>query len=369
MNLTLIHIPGETTDQIGVWIEDKKMFLSADDIYKAFPNLYAIRGTHTRDLLHWVSSLDIMRNLRPQYLVPSHTRPVEGEDEIYTLLTEYRDAIQFIHDQTVRWMNKGLFPDEIVEKVKLPAKLKENPYLREFYGTTQWSARGVFNSYMGWFSGHPKDLNPMDPTEKARQMSLLVGGIKKLQRAAQDALDIDNAQWCLELTSHIIQLEPENTEAKRLQALSLKKLASLQTSANGRNYYLTYAFEQHKLVVNKPPLKGRRNVIMTIPLIQLFHAMSRRLKAEEAEETDTRVVFHFTDTEEYVSVHVRHCIAEVTHDEMDVFDIKVTTKSQTWRELAAKDRSAITAYAMGDIQIEGGATNFKAFMELFDNEA
>jgi len=55
----------------------------------------------------WVNSLDKMRALRAEYLVPCHTRPLTGADRIYETLTNYRDAIQFVHDQTIRLMNKG----------------------------------------------------------------------------------------------------------------------------------------------------------------------------------------------------------------------------------------------------------------------
>ena len=48
-----------------------------------------------------------MRTLRPAMLVPQHTRPICGEKEVMDVLTCYRDAIQFTHDQTVRYMNKG----------------------------------------------------------------------------------------------------------------------------------------------------------------------------------------------------------------------------------------------------------------------
>jgi hypothetical protein len=62
-----------------------------------------------------------------------------GEEAIYTALTDYRDAIQFVHDQTVRLMNTGLPLDEIVERVRLPAHLADKPYLREYYGHVDWS--------------------------------------------------------------------------------------------------------------------------------------------------------------------------------------------------------------------------------------
>ena len=54
-----------------------------------------------------MQAVDLMRELKPSILVPQHTFPVYGEDKIMDILTCYRDAIQFTHDQTVRYMNKG----------------------------------------------------------------------------------------------------------------------------------------------------------------------------------------------------------------------------------------------------------------------
>ena len=43
---------------------------------------YAIRGTQHRDTLQWVAALDRMRRLEPDLLVPAHTGPLEGEENI-----------------------------------------------------------------------------------------------------------------------------------------------------------------------------------------------------------------------------------------------------------------------------------------------
>ena len=41
-------------------------------------------------------------------MVPSHTGPVGGA-AVLEILTVYRDALQYVHDQTVRYMNKGWY--------------------------------------------------------------------------------------------------------------------------------------------------------------------------------------------------------------------------------------------------------------------
>ena len=60
-----------------------------------------------RDAHVWAESLEMMRQLRSEYMVPSHTRPVIGAAEIDSVLGVYRDAVLFVHDQTVRLMNRG----------------------------------------------------------------------------------------------------------------------------------------------------------------------------------------------------------------------------------------------------------------------
>ncbi|MGB5193669.1 MAG: alkyl sulfatase dimerization domain-containing protein, partial [Polyangiales bacterium] len=176
VKVELVHAPGETNDQLFVWLPDRGVLLPGDNIYKAFPNLYSIRGTQYRDVRAWVLSLDKMRALRPQYLVPSHTRAISGQDEIYETLTAYRDAIQFVHDQTIQGINRGLTPDELVELVKLPPHLAGHPYLQEYYGRVDWSVREIFEGNLGWFDGDAAGLEPVGPDERAAGMAELAGG-------------------------------------------------------------------------------------------------------------------------------------------------------------------------------------------------
>lgn len=48
VDIQLLHAPGETDDQIVIYLPRLKLLCPADNIYKAFPNLYAIRGTPVR---------------------------------------------------------------------------------------------------------------------------------------------------------------------------------------------------------------------------------------------------------------------------------------------------------------------------------
>jgi alkyl sulfatase BDS1-like metallo-beta-lactamase superfamily hydrolase len=241
IRLKLVHAPGETDDQLYVWLPDKGVLLPGDNFYKAFPNLYAIRGTSYRDVRHWADSLDLMIAEAPEFLVPSHSRPISGAAQIAETLGNYRDAIRFVHDETVAGLNRGLTPDQLVETVKLPDHLAALPYLQEYYGTVAWSVRSIFNGYLGWFDGNATNLFPLSPKERASRMAELAGGEDALRAKAAAAFEAGDFQWCAELADLLIALSPGDAEAKRLRAGALRELGERQISANGRNYYLTSA--------------------------------------------------------------------------------------------------------------------------------
>ena len=58
IEMELYHAPGETDDQIFIWLPNHKSLMPGDNVYKTFPNLYTIRGTSHRDVKGWIHSLD-----------------------------------------------------------------------------------------------------------------------------------------------------------------------------------------------------------------------------------------------------------------------------------------------------------------------
>ena len=220
INLELYHAPGETNDQIFVWLPDHKALMPGDNIYNTFPNLYTIRGTTHRNVIGWVKSLDHMRSFNPEYLFPSHTKPLSGED-VMNSLTIYRDAIQYVHDQTIRLMNEGYYPDEIVELIELPDELSSSSFLREFYGTIRWSVKSIYSGYLGWFNGNPADLDPLSRKEKAIRISNLAGGDENLFNELKRAVEDEDMQWALQLSEHLINLEYKVSETNKLKSKAL----------------------------------------------------------------------------------------------------------------------------------------------------
>ena len=237
----LTAAPGETDDQIFVWFPQYEVLCCGDNYYESWPNLYAIRGGQYRDINGWVESLDKMRQLNAMYLLPGHTRAVIGREKVAETLKNYRDALEFVLTETLRGMNEGLTPDQLVERVKLPEELAELPYLQEYYGTVEWSVRSVYTGYLGWFDGNPTRLGQMAPGERAKKTAAMMGGADKILEEIAAAMKRGEAQWAAELCDILLDGDMMKEEAKIRKAEALTELGRRQTSANARHYYLACA--------------------------------------------------------------------------------------------------------------------------------
>lgn len=241
VGMQLIHTPGESAENIAVWIPRKGVLLPGDDFYKSYPNLSPLRGLRLRSPEKWIASLEKMIPLNARYLVQGHMRPILGEDNVRQALTQYRDGIKTVLDQTLAGIKRGMRPDELVQEVKLPPELAESPYLQEYYGSVAWTVRGIYADYLGWFDGNATNIFPLPPVERARKMLDLAGGVDEMLARAREAIEAHEFQWAAELADHVLAVDIGDVDAKDLKAKALTELGERQVNATARNYYLTSA--------------------------------------------------------------------------------------------------------------------------------
>lgn len=363
------HAPGETEDQILVWMPDRKILFPGDNFYKAFPNLYTIRGTSYRDPVQWADSLDRMRALKPEVLVPSHTRPIVGAGEIEARLTNYRDAIRFTHDQAVRGMNAGLSPDEIAARVKLPVHLAADPWLFEHYGTVEWSVRSVVNGYMGWFGGDPAFLSFDPPEVRSQEIVALAGGGAQALAAAEKAQDEKRWKWAAELANHVARADPAlKPQADALQARALRQLGYESVSPNGRNFYLQRALELDRKAPSYAMIAGSRQgaaQAQGLPAAAIVATFPVRLNAQKAADTQSAIGLKLAGEGDW-TIRVRRGVAETARGLPTDGAVIVSASKVDWAAASATPAALQAALASGKLKLErGDAAALAAFLDLF----
>ena len=364
IDIELYHAPGETDDQLFVWLPNHKSLMPGDNIYKTFPNLYTIRGTTHRDVIGWINSIDHMQSFEPEFLFPSHTKPVVGKNKIKEVLIVYRDAIQHIHDQTIRLMNQGYYPDQIVEMVELPEDISNSPYLYEFYGTVRWSVKSIFNGYLGWFNGNPSELDPLSREEKAKRISKLAGGNDNLLSQLEAAVQNEDMQWALELSDYLIALDFFNDEVKNLRRQALIYEGSRSYNPNKRNYFLTSALELQKGFNGFPISVTNEELLDEISIDTFFDVLSVSFDPKKHNDDIFKVCFNFSSGE-IKNITLRNSVAVISNSREKECNIIIQTKEEELKKILMGIINPVASIASGNIVVEGGNTSFLEFLTKF----
>jgi alkyl sulfatase BDS1-like metallo-beta-lactamase superfamily hydrolase len=273
-----------------------------------------------------------------------------------------------VHDQTIRGINRGLEPDELVGFVKLPPHLASSPYLQEHYGTVEWSVRAIFSGCLGWFSGNSAYLFPLTPSERAQRLAVLAETDAPLLEQTRKAVHDGDYQWAVELADNLMRVEPGLKEARLLKAEALMKLGEQQISANGRHFYLTQALELRGEISAKGQdlSKLPEEFVRSLPISGIVEAMPVNLNAAKSLETNQIVGLRFPDVGEAYTVHVRRGVAEIQPVFPENPEIAVTVDSNVWKEIVMGRRNLAMAFASGDVEVEGSKLKLVYFLRLFE---
>ncbi len=222
-----LAMPGETPDMLNVWIPELKALFIGDNYYASFPNMYTLRGTPARPALNYVESINKVLALKPEIVLPSHGVPIIGAANVQRTLTQYRDAILYVHDATVKGMNEGKDAFALMKSIKLPPELQ----VGEGYGAISWSVRGIYEGYAGWFDGDPATMYATAPAEAYVDLVGLAGGAGPVAARAESLVSSDPA-LALKLTSAALSAEPKNPAALSARKHALEKLLAASKNSN-----------------------------------------------------------------------------------------------------------------------------------------
>lgn len=372
-----LHAPSEAPDEIVLFLPQNRVLISAEvDQGPTLPNIHTLRGTKFRDPVQWVASLDKLREFRAEYMVPLHGQPVTGADKVEEVLRMTRDGIAYIHDQTVRWMNKGLTPDELVEKVKLPPHLAGyTPYLREYYGTVKHSVRQIYNGYLGWFQGDPVDLDPIPPKDKAERLIALMGGRDKVLLAAGEAYLKGDYQWAAELSGYAIRVDNDDKLARDIKARSFRKLGYASMNINWRNWYLMSAMElegkldgesiRDRAVAMRAVLLSPDMVRNFTPQIFLQNWITR-IDPEKGRDVELTLGFEFPDIDEQWALEIRRGVVQLHQGIPAGTPLKLTMDKRFMETLLTGEGGLVKGALLGDVKVDGNLLDIKTFLACFD---
>ena len=376
VKMEIRHTPGDIYDNITIWFPDWNMYHYAEVIQgENFPNLHTIRGTRYRDPERWYKSIDVIRGIAKdaEILIGSHGRPVFGNAELTDILISYRDAIQFTHDQTIRYMNRGLTPDELVEVVKLPDHLANHPWLGEYYGTVHHSVKQIYFGLLGFWQGDMTEMAKLGYRERTGNYVKMLGGRQAILDAARRAIDAGDFGWAADITTWPIRVNPDDMDARRLKAEALRNWGYTVSSINWRHNALIGALELEtegpvpNMTASAKALFGSLDVIAAIPPGQVIDNLKVQIKSEETVDVTMILGFEITDLNEAYALEIRRGIVESRIGVPEGADLVLAlTKDDVIRVLTGQTTFVDTVEA-GTITLKtGDVADLSRFMGYFE---
>ncbi len=309
--------PGtEAPAEMNLYFPDWKVLDMAENANATMHNVLTPRGALVRDAKAWADYLSEARRLygdRTEIMMASHGWPRFGGEVVRDYLQDHSDAYRFLHDQTVRLMNRGYTGPEIANRLELPPTLANSWFNRGYYGTMSFNSRAVYQRYMGWYDANPVNLAVLEPADQAGRYVEAMGGAAKVKALAKAAHDKGDYRWAATLLNNVVTSDPKDREAREALARAYDQMGWQAESSLWRNMYLTGAAELRATgLLQVTAGTGSPDMIANLPSRMIFDLLAIRLDPDKAGDADLSVVFAFPERKErfLVRVHNRVLTAE-----------------------------------------------------------
>lgn len=298
----------EAPEEMHIWIPELKALTCAENANHTLHNIQTLRGARTRDARNFARYLDetlVRWGGEAEVHFGPHTWPVWGNAEIVEFLESQRDTYKYIHDQALRLANKGYTPLEAAEVIELPEILRRRWFNRGYHGTLHHNVRAVFTKELGMWDGDPVSLHPHPPVDTATRYVAAFGrdGILAEGRRATEAGDY---RWATQVLHHLVFADPEDTEARELQADAYEQMGYQAEGPQWRGIFLTAARELREGIVPAAFATGSPDTIAGMPVDILFDFAAVHVDGEKAAAADVRFDIEFTDLHQTWTMWVRH---------------------------------------------------------------
>lgn len=360
--------PGtEAPAEMNTWFPQFKALWMAENCTATLHNLYTLRGAEVRDGKKWANYLDEAIDLYgkdAQLVFQAHHWPRWGNDYVVNYMKKTRDAYKYIHDQTVRLMNHGYTSTEIAEMLEFPAELNQLWYLRGYYGTIKHDSKAVYQKYLGWYDANPANLDPLPPEPAAKKFVEYMGGSAAVIEKAREDFADGNYRWVAQVMNQVVFAEPENKEARELEANALEQLGYQAESGPWRSVYLQGAYElRNGLPASSGASTASSDILRAMSPEMLFDYLSVRLNGPKASGKRIALNFYFPDLKnQYVLTLENGVLNYAANRQNPAADATITTSKETLDAILAKQVSINQKMASGEFKVEG---NRAALPELF----
>lgn len=353
--------PGtEAPAEMNLFFPDHAALCMAENATHVLHNILTIRGALVRDARMWsrylTESID-RYGARADVVFASHHWPTWGRERAMTYLGQQRDLYAYLHDQTLRLLNRGLVGTEIAEEIILPPALERAWHARGYYGSVSHNIKAIYQRYMGWYDGNPAHLWGHPPVEAGRRYVAAIGGGDRVVEVARAAVAEGDLRWAAELLNHLVFAEPDHAAAVALLAEVHDQLGFGSENGTWRSAYLAAATElRHGSFGTPVSVSG--DLLAALSPEQVFDGIAVRIDGPRAWDLALSIGVELTDTGETWRLELRNGVLIHHRAPVDGADLVL--------RLPGRALPAILAGRTDGIELVGDAGALQRLMAVLD---
>ena len=189
--------PGETEDQLYVWVPGRQALATADYYQGFLPNTGNGKRVQ-RYPEEWASALREMATENAVLLLPAHGEALTDPALIRENLSVLAEALEWVIAHTKDELNKGTRQDLVYRSLDVPEHLLTHPTLKQQYVSWADISKMVMRRYVGWWDDIPSHWTPASFDEQSAVITDLAGGVEALDARARELVETD-----IVMASHI----------------------------------------------------------------------------------------------------------------------------------------------------------------------
>jgi alkyl sulfatase BDS1-like metallo-beta-lactamase superfamily hydrolase len=272
---------------------------------------------------------------------------------------------KYLHDETLRLANQGYTILEIPEIIRFPSALFRAWYNRSYYGSVNHNVKAIYQRYLGFFDGNPANLHPLPPQEAGKNYVDFMGGTEAVLAKARQSFAAGDYRWVAQVVNHLVFADPDNQDARALQADALEQLGYQSESGPWRNCYLSGAKELRDGVVKHPmPVQ---DIIRSVPSDLLFDLLAVQLNGSKADGKTITLNATFTDVNEQFTLSIKNGVLNYRKGKRaDAADASLTTTRAVLNQLILGETTWQNKLAANEAIVEGSPEKLIEFLSLMD---
>ncbi len=298
----------EAPAEFNVFIRPERTFLAAEIATCTLHNILTPRGAKVRDARAWAHYLDeAATRYAPQsdVVISSHCWPIFGREAGTAWLAAQRDNYRWLHDQTVRRMNRGETMHEIAEALESapPPGHAAEWSTRGYYGTISHNAKAIYQFYLGWYDAVPANLHQHPPAERAKRLVEALGGAERTLALAENAMAAGDHRWASDLLQNLVFAAPGESRARALLAASYEQQGYRAESAIWRNQFLAAARDLRQGRSQVSPTQPNE-LITALATQELLDSAATRFAPERPQRRNYTIGIELTDRKEQAMLEI-----------------------------------------------------------------